>query len=345
MDIDLIESQIILNNQSCKSSLAAVNNTKQKNYLESIDYLYTEMLQVSNYNHKQLKAKFELKNSYHTYYDSSLNILKVNLNNEDLERKFSKINNSIHEFYQERSLIKSSLATNEVEINHAIRQVSTLLEEISIKFNKYKILVLELEQLIKDCEAEKKNTSDIKKMIKIIKSLDPIESIIITLNKNKESIHQLLEIKAVKEGILQDKLYILNSNKDKVALKEHELVTREDKVVSINDEINFVKAEIINIEELNMQIMNEINNLIAKKSTVEYNDNYSSSKNQKLKSYSVLIEQYKFNFTDLISAVISIIHELRINNQFYNYLSYSEVISNQHHMSYNNQLVYCNQSK
>lgn len=337
-DIEAIEN----NKSEVNTNVNNEQNTLNQIFkAETVENLYSQLRVTSDEEHKKIKSNIELKNSYYTFYDSCVHELKVNLNKEELERKFSLIKSSINDFNQCRKLIKEALINNEDEISSVIKYSASLFDELSYKFSKFKTLVSELEHLIKECETEKRNTSDIKKMINIVKTLEPIENMIVLLNKHKETTHQLIEIRTVKEGIFQDKLYILNSNKEKVAVKTIELEKLEEKLLLVNNEIESLKSEIINVEELSRSVDNQIQNLrlnneCQRETTLEFK-NFQSK-------HSTLLECIRFSFTDLFSAIINLGNQYLFGNQIYQLFSHVDIVNEVTCQNYNNQIMYCNQS-
>lgn len=236
-----------------------ISNSKQKQEsIFNISKLSNIAMKV--YENKQTQEKIQKTvNSYMEFYEKINEKSNLLLSNE-YENRFKIIKKEIMSFIKGKEDLSSFLDEQKKVLTNMIVESIDITNQLNSLFSKSAQLISSVDQIVSKAETYKNETNSIKKLADVVNQLDCVFEKIKSFHSLQETMNNLIEIQNVKDSILQDKEFILMSNKEKCEKKERELRRIEDEIYKIKENI---------IRELKMKIENEQMTCNERKSRLE----------------------------------------------------------------------------
>lgn len=236
-----------------------ISNTKQKQEsIFNISKLSNIAMKV--YENKQTQEKIQKTvNSYMEFYEKINEKSNLLLSNE-YENRFKIIKKEIMSFIKGKEDLSFFLDEQKKILSNMIVESIDITNQLNLLFAKSAQLISSVDQIVSKAETYKNETNSIKKLADVVNQLDCVFEKIKSFHSLQETMNNLIEIQNVKDSILQDKEFILMSNKEKCEKKERELRRIEDDIFKIKENI---------IKELKLKIENEQLSCNEKRSRLE----------------------------------------------------------------------------
>ncbi len=192
--------------------------------------------------------------SYENFYQSISGKIKQ-MKSSEVETLIKSLNNDITEFIQGKEGLIKNIEDESKSLSEYIKGFINFCNKASDFSNEGKNKISVVEQLIHRAEENKNDTSSIQRLADAVNHLDCLFDNIREMFSLKANLNNQIDIVAVKEGILQDKVIILDSNKEKVEKKEADLIklkSKKEKLFiekeKINSLLNNTNAKIIELK-------------------------------------------------------------------------------------------------